>query len=212
MFDNSRYPQFYNSRSQATATALGLAACGGRAVYMSTVGHANAVQALWASAVQRNSGVWVSYLGIGARMTLSDGPRKRFTASIPNSSYVHGVFAADAPNIIVVTDPRGARLDDYHVAEKRQRKALLQEHKEQFYRDFIAALASMPSVEVPVLPEWGEPLWTALSRNGHVWTCSGTAPINVFWDYGDCLLAIEINPDADWNSFIVQLANSLQTQ
>ncbi len=213
MFRNDRHPQFYNSfhnGRQATATALGLAACGRTAVYMSTVGHANAVQALWAAAVQRSSGVWVTNFSIYTRMTLDNGgQRKKFTTGIPNTSYVHGVFVVDAPNIVIVTDPRATHLDGFYEEERKMRKELLKEHREQFYKDFIAALASMPSVEVPVLPEWGEPLWTALSRNRHVWSCSDWAPISTFETYGDCLFAIEINPEADWNSIIVELANQL---
>ncbi len=203
MYDN---PQFYNSYRQATAAALGLAACGREAVYMSVAGHANAVQSLWAAAVQRRSGVWTTGFAFYFKVSLMQNvPRRKFTARIPNSSYVHGVFVADAPNIILVTDPRGARLDGYFSQERKQRRELLKEHKGQFHRDFIATLASMPSVEVPLLPEWGEPLWTALSRGGFVASCDPTSPISTFEAYGDCLFAVALNPDADWNSFVVRL-------
>ena len=212
MYDN---PQFYSSHYQASATALGLAACGPAAGYLSVAGHANAVQSLWAAVVQRNSGVWATEFGTYARLSLiQNAARKKFTSSIPNSSYVHGVFVADAPNIVMVTDPRGARLDAYYSQEREQRDALLGEHKEQFYRDFIAALASMPSVETPLLPEWGEPLWKAVLDGGFARYCSGTAPVSRLDTYGDCLLAVQINPAADWNTFIVRLLNegALQTQ
>ncbi len=206
------HPQFYNSHMQATATALGLAVYDDEeVVYASMVGHPNAVQSLWASAVQRNSGFWVSALsGLYSRMHLLAEPgvsRRKLIARIPNSSYVHGVFVADSPNIIVVADPRAATLTASDAVTLKKRRELLEDHLDEFYSAFIAALAAMPTVEIPLLPEWGKPLFTALENGGYISRYSAEMPVLEYETFGDCLLAIRLNPEADWSNAILKLLN-----
>ena len=184
------YPHVSNL--QTRTQALGMAVHGYSVHYLSTAGPGTACKSIWSSLVSPRGSLdcqpW------GYNLSGASGLQTAYQ-TLPNSNFQHMVMLVKQANFLVCVDPQAAQLhDELEIEHVEQRRTRLEQRMSEVIDSFVAYLNA--ETDVPVIPDWGDPLWRAGLLEG------GIQPLESF---GDCLGAWLVSDDFDWLALVQSL-------